>query len=236
MSYGINAKQAQLIMSLGIKQHIQHSWNLQPQEASALQKKLSDNVNRSSGLTLSKIRTVAGIDTHYDKGLATAAVVTTNFLNLDTVEIAIATKEISYPYIPGLLSFREGPAILDALEKLKRRPDLLIFDGQGIAHPRRFGIASHIGLLVDIPSIGCAKTRLAGQYEEPDTEKGNYSYLEEHGEIIGAVVRTRSNVKPLFISIGHRMNLQDSIDVILKYSLRYRLPEPSAWRTRTRVS
>jgi deoxyribonuclease V len=127
--------------------------------------------------------------------------------------------------MPGLLTFREGPAILTAIGKLTAAPDLLIFDGQGIAHPRRCGLASHMGLLLDIPSIGCAKTRLSGRYEEPRSAKGSYSYLKDGEETIGAVVRTRSKVKPLFVSIGHRINLQDSINIVLRCCAKYRLPE-----------
>ena len=130
-----------------------------------------------------------------------------------------------FPYIPGLLTFREGPAILAALEHLTTAPDLLVFDGQGIAHPRRCGLASHIGLLLDMPSIGCAKTKLSGRHKEPLSEKGSYSYLKEGEETIGAVVRTRSKVKPLFVSIGHRINLNDSINIVLKCCPKYRLPE-----------
>jgi deoxyribonuclease V len=129
------------------------------------------------------------------------------------------------PYIPGLLTFREGPAILAAMDHLTAAPDLLIFDGQGIAHPRRCGLASHLGLLLDIPSIGCAKTRLSGSYEAPRIEKGSYSYLKDGEETIGVAVRTRTKVKPLFVSIGHRINLHDSINIVLKCCPKYRLPE-----------
>jgi deoxyribonuclease V len=145
--------------------------------------------------------------------------------DLSTVDYATAVRKIRFRYMPGLLTFREGPAILAALDHLTAAPALLIFDGQGIAHPRRCGLASHIGLLLDIPSIGCAKTRLSGRYEEPSIEKGSYSYLKDGDETIGAVVRTRSKVKPLFVSIGHRINLQDSINMVLRCCSKYRLPE-----------
>jgi deoxyribonuclease V len=208
------------------KKYIQHSWNLPPQKTMGLQKEFSERVILSSGPALSKIQTVAGIDTHYDTVWAVAAVVNMDLPRLETVEITTAKKKVGFPYIPGLLSFREGPAILSALQKLKASPDLLIFDGQGIAHPRRFGMACHIGLWVDIPSIGCAKTKLTGQHSEPDTAKGSFSYLIDQGETIGAAVRTRDRVKPVYVSVGHRINLEDSIHVILQSCDKYRLPEP----------
>ena len=139
---------------------------------------------------------------------------------------ATASKPVSFPYVPGMLAFREGPVILEAVGKLKLRPDLLIVDGQGIAHPRRFGIASHIGLLLDIPTVGCAKTRLVGNYEPPLRSAGSTSFLTDAKETIGAVVRTRTGVKPVFVSIGHLIDLCDSIRVVLRSCRGYRLPEP----------
>jgi deoxyribonuclease V len=141
------------------------------------------------------------------------------------VEYAIATRPATFPYIPGLLSFREGPVILDAMNKLSAAPDLLIFDGQGVAHPRRLGIASHIGLLLDLPSIGCAKSRLCGQHEEPGLERGSHVPLMDKGETIGSVVRTRSGVKPVFVSVGHRLDLRTSVEYVLACCRGYRLPE-----------
>ena len=205
---------------------ISHSWNLGPHKAIALQQQLASRVIRRSGVNLEKIRTVAGVDAHYRDGLTTAAVVVVNFKNLETVEWVTSSERLNFAYIPGLLGFREGPAAVEALAKLTSRPDLLIFDGHGIAHPRRFGIASHIGLLLDRPAIGCAKTRLVGQFEEPGFEKGKYTYLKDHGETIGAVLRSRSGVKPIYVSIGHRVNLTDSVRIILQCCRRYRLPEP----------
>jgi len=202
-----------------------HDWDLTPKEAIALQKQLAGKVIRRSAINMKDISTVAGVDTHFHRGLAIAAVVVIRLSDLATEDHATAVTKISFPYIPGLLTFREGPAILAALDHLTAVPDLLIFDGQGFAHPRRCGLASHIGLLLDMPSIGCAKTRLWGRYEAPHTEKGSYSYLMDGDETIGAVVRTRSEVKPLFVSIGHRINLQDSINVMLQCCSRYRLPE-----------
>jgi deoxyribonuclease V len=202
-----------------------HPWNLAPQNAILLQQQLADRVIRKSSSDLKKIRTVAGVDTHYQNGLAIAAVVVVSIQNLETVDWVTSTQRLNFPYIPGLLAFREGPAVVEALAKLRSQPDLLIFDGQGIAHPRRCGLASHIGLLLDMPAIGCAKTRLSGRYEEPHTEKGSYSYLKDGDETIGAVVRSRSNIRPLFVSIGHRISLHDSINIVLRCCCRYRLPE-----------
>lgn len=208
-----------------MEHHIQHSWELQPKDAIALQKALCSKVIRASDLSISQINTVAGIDTHFEQGSAKAAVAVLDLTTLETIETAVAWKRVNYSYVPGLLSFREGPVVLDALQKIKHAPEVLLFDGQGIAHPRRFGLASHIGLWLDLPSIGCAKTRLSGRYETPHAAKGSYSYLTDGDEIIGAVVRTRSDVKPVFVSIGHRISLQDSIDIVLKCCPRYRLPE-----------
>jgi len=200
-----------------------HQWNLSPREAVCLQKKLAGmviNKNRDG-----MVRTVAGIDVSQKADWAQAAVAVLEYPALKTVEVAISTRRVDFPYIPGLLSFREGPVIIDALEKLAVVPDLLIFDGQGVAHPRRLGIASHIGLIVDLPTIGCAKSRLCGQYQEPGPEKGSHTPLMDKGEIIGAVVRTRSRVKPVFVSIGHRVDLQTGIEFVLSCCKGFRLPE-----------
>jgi len=169
---------------------------------------------------------VAGVDVGYRKGIGRAAVVVLELNGLKTVEQAVAARAVTFPYVSGLLSFREGPVILEALAKLETTPDLLIIDGQGIAHPRRFGIACHIGVLLDIPTVGCAKTRLLGDYQFPRNAGGSTSYLTDGKEIIGAVVRTRTGVRPVFVSIGHLINLNDSIRLVLKSCGGYRLPEP----------
>jgi deoxyribonuclease V len=194
-------------------------WDITPFDAVDLQKRLSQEVIRKSGVTT--VETVAGIDTGYSKGMAKAAVVSLKYPSLESLEQAISLRSVNFPYIPGLLSFRETPVILEAFEKLKKFPDLLIIDGHGIAHPRRFGIACHIGLLLDVPSIGCAKTLLVGEYDEPSPEQGGFSYLKDQGEIIG----TRSNVKPVFVSIGHSVDLQDCIHFVLNCCQGFRLPE-----------
>ena len=204
---------------------INNPWNLKPKEAVALQKHLAGKIIRRSDTDIKEVSTIAGVDTHYHQDQATAAVVVIRLSDLATVDHAIAVRNINFPYIPGLLTFREGPAILAALDQLTAAPDLLIFDGQGIAHPRRCGLASHLGLLLDMPSIGCAKTRLSGRHEEPHSAKGNYSYLKDGDETIGVALRTRTKVKPLFVSIGHRISLLDSIYIVLQCCSRYRLPE-----------
>jgi len=203
-----------------------HRWDLEPEAAMALQVKLARRVVRKSRLKPEGIMTVAGVDVGYRKDTGQAAVVVLQLNGLKTVEQAVAARAVTFPYISGLLSFREAPVILEALAKLETRPDLLIIDGQGIAHPRRFGIACHIGVLLDIPTVGCAKTRLLGDYEAPRTPGGSISYLTDGKETIGAVVRTRTGVRPVFVSIGHLLNLNDSIRVILKSCRGYRLPEP----------
>jgi deoxyribonuclease V len=200
-----------------------HTWDLSPLEASALQSELAKQVVRE--MQSGDVATVAGIDVGIHVGVSRAAVVVLDYPGLETVEYAVATRPVTFPYIPGVLSFREGPVILDALKKLSAAPDLLIFDGQGVAHPRRLGIASHIGLLVDLPSIGCAKSRLCGKYEEPGFERGSHVPLMDKGETIGSVVRTRSGVKPVFVSVGHRLDLRTSVDYVLACCRGYRLPE-----------
>ena len=208
------------------KADIRHSWNLNPQEAAALQLKLARLVSQKRVTKNKDFETVAGIDTHYRSGRATAAVVLIRSFDEKTIEYATAVRRVAFPYVPGLLSFRECPAALDAIRKLSVRPDVLICDGQGIAHPRRFGLACHIGLLTGIPSVGCAKTWLTGGYAAPGRDKGEYSYLRDGREVIGAVVRTRNDVKPLYVSVGHQITLQDSIELVLRCCRRYRLPEP----------
>jgi deoxyribonuclease V len=203
-----------------------HVWDLQAPEAAALQTRLSRHVVRQRRIPLKNMETVAGVDTGYRDDRAYAAAVVMKLADLKILEEAVAARPVQFPYVPGLLSFREGPVILEALGKLETAPDLLMIDGQGIAHPRRFGLASHIGVLLDKPTIGCAKTRLVGNYKEPQRNRGSTSLLTHEGETIGAVVRTRTDVKPVFVSIGHRMDLDASIRVVLKSCRGYRLPEP----------
>lgn len=160
-----------------------------------------------------------------DGTISHAAVAVLSFPDLQIVETAVARRPTSFPYIPGFLSFREIPAVLDALEKVKILPDIILCDGQGIAHPRRLGIASHLGLLIDMPTIGVAKSLLIGKYDEVPETKGSWQPLIHQGETIGAVLRTRTGVKPLYISSGHRISLPTAIDYVLRCTTKYRLPE-----------
>ncbi len=204
-----------------------HSWKLSYGDAAQLQRRLARKVRFSP---LKKpLRFVAGLDCAFSKDgkRIIAAVVVLKLPDFETIEIQSAVCKVLFPYIPGLLSFREAPACLKAVEKLKTTPDLFIVDGQGIAHPRRLGLASHLGLFLDKPTVGCAKSRLLGSYEEPAFAKGSFSPMRDKQETIGAVVRTRTNVKPVFVSVGHKCTLNDAIEITLACADKYRLPEPT---------
>lgn len=203
-----------------------HDWNLTPEQAVALQKQMAAEVISDQPLNLSAIRLVAGVDVSVRENISQAAVVVLRYPDLTVIETVLAHAPTPFPYIPGLLSFREGPVLEDAFRQLQHEPDVFIFDGMGIMHPRRLGIASHMGLWLDRPTIGCGKTRLVGRYEEPEPERGSQSPLLYYGQQLGVVLRTRDRVKPVFISPGHRADLQTSIDLILACTPRYRLPEP----------
>jgi len=204
-----------------------HSWEVQPVKARQIQEQLRSQVKICPLPT--NIRSVAGIDVSYNRGsdILFAAVVVLAFPDLKVIEIATASQRIEFPYIPGLLSFREGPVVLAAWEKLEVEPNVVIFDGHGLAHPRRFGLATHLGLILDKPAIGCAKSRLIGKYVEPGQKRGDYSVLVEQEEIIGRVLRTRTNVKLVFISIGHKANLPGCRQLLLDCGRGLRLPEPT---------
>jgi deoxyribonuclease V len=208
-----------------MKQAISHPWDLSVEEARALQPQLAGKVIVETTFDPGAVQTVAGLDVGLRAGMARAAVVVLAFPSLEPVDYALAEKPLSFPYVPGLLTFREGPSVLAALEQLHTWPDLMIFDGQGLAHPGRIGLAAHLGVLLDQPSIGCAKSRLTGDYTEPGDEAGAWSPLRDGAEMIGAVVRTRTGVKPVFVSIGHRIDLPTAIDLVLRCTTRYRLPE-----------
>lgn len=171
-------------------------------------------------------RLVAGVDAAFSIGRVFAAACLYAFPSLEPVEDAAASRDLDFPYVPGFLTFREGPAILDAVAGLTRKPDLILVDGQGIAHPRRLGIASHIGVLLGIPAIGCAKSRLVGEFREPGCGRGSRSRLEFDGRIVGAVVRTRTGVRPLFVSPGHLVDIDGAIRIVLRSSVGFRIPEP----------
>ncbi len=214
-----------------------HEWNLSYAEARRLQVELAGRVEF---VPLEKEpEFIAGLDCAFSgdgKRTFAAAIVLRvtgshsgqpGRFEFEQVETATAQQETRFPYIPGLLSFREAPVCLEAVAKLGRQPDLFMIDGQGVAHPRRLGLASHLGLFLDKPTIGCAKSRLIGKYEEPGVEKGAWSPLRDGDEIIGAVVRTRSRVKPIFVSVGHKCTLEDAIRITLACATRYRIPEPT---------
>jgi deoxyribonuclease V len=173
-----------------------------------------------------KPRFIAGVDAAFSEKNVIAAACLYKYPELLPVENAHAVTDIAFPYIPGFLSFREGPAVIKAISKFKKKPDLILFDGQGIAHTAGIGIASHIGVLLNMPAVGCAKSRLVGDYTEPGRAKGEYSRLRYHDKMVGAVLRTRDNVKPLFISPGHLIDISGSVDIVLKCTGRYRIPEP----------
>lgn len=200
-------------------------WPRTVAEARALQEALRGRVVTAD--RFGKIRRVAGVDVGFeqDGAVTRAAVVVLSFPELKPVEHAIARLPTRFPYVPGYLSFREIPAVLAALKKLKISPDLLLCDGQGLAHPRRFGLACHLGLLTNIPSIGVAKSRLIGIHGALPQKKGSWVPLMDGDEIIGAVLRTRTGVKPVYVSIGHRVSLETAIDYVLRCTTKYRLPE-----------
>jgi deoxyribonuclease V len=162
-----------------------------------------------------------------EKEIVAAAFVVVDAATGEIVEERTAVRRTAFPYVPGFLTFREGPSVIAAWEKLRRKPDVLLFDGHGIAHPRRFGIASHIGVVLDLPSVGCAKRVLVGEHEEPGRAKGSWSPLVDRGEVVGAAVRTREGVKPVFVSVGHRADLPAAVELVLGLCSRYRLPDPA---------
>jgi deoxyribonuclease V len=207
-----------------------HPWDLSPAEAREIQRQL-----RGRALVAPLDRqpeVIAGIDVSVKGGRARAAVVLLSYPENAPFQTATAAMPVSFPYVPGLLSFREGPVVLAALEQLEGRPDVLMFDAQGWAHPRRMGLATHLGILLDMPAVGCAKSRLCGVHSEPDEREGSWTPLMDGDEVIGAVVRTRDWVQPVFVSVGHRVDLETSVSLVLGCATRYRLPEPTRWAHR----
>ena len=204
-----------------------HAWTLELDEAKALQRELAGKLVSED--QLGEVRYVAGVDMAINEGngMARAAVVLLSYPELEILEKHIYEEPLRMPYIPGLLSFRELPSLLGALQQLKQKPDLVMADGQGIAHPRRLGIAAHLGLWIETPTIGCAKSLLIGKYEPVGEEVGAWSPLVDRHETIGAVLRTRTRVKPMFISPGHKISLTSSIKYVLACGRGYRLPEPT---------
>ena len=204
-----------------------HSWQVTTAQARAIQIELAGEVSRISHIV--SPRYIAGVDISVNRfsKTGTGAVVVLSYPGLEIEETQVVTDLIEFPYVPGLLSFREAPLLLAAFKKLTLVPDIVLVDGQGIAHPRRIGIASHLGLLLGIPTIGCAKSRLCGEHEIPYAAAGSYRELKDKGEVIGAVLRTRESVKPLYISIGHMVDLPAAIHWVLACCRGYRLPEPT---------
>jgi len=226
-----------------------HSWNLSYAQARDLQRQLAGRVQFTP--IGKRPELIAGLDCAFSKDgerILSAAVIL-KLPDFELIETKSASRKVTFPYIPGLLSFREAPVCIAAVEKLRNKPDVFIIDGQGIAHPRRLGLAAHLGLFFDKPTIGCAKSRLTGQFQEPPPQKGAYTFLKDEKslrsktshapgapggeprvtghEIIGAVVRTRTNVKPVFVSVGHKCLLEDAIKITLACTTKYRLPEPT---------
>ncbi len=208
----------------------QHNWNVTPKEAVEIQKQLREELQL---IPLKKpITTIGGADVSMNMFAKDgfAGFVTLSFPSLDVIDHSVVQNEIPFPYIPGLLSFREIPMLVEAWEKLKKKPDVIVVDGVGIAHPRRLGIATHLGLVLGVPTIGCAKSVLTGVYEEPGLEAGSISYLYDKydaKEIIGVALRTKKNVKPIFISPGHLITLEESLEIVRACVRKHRLPEPT---------
>ncbi|MGB9626586.1 MAG: deoxyribonuclease V, partial [Phycisphaerae bacterium] len=202
-------------------------WNVSPKRAIAIQKSLAGRV-RIEPLAGS-VRLVAGADVTYtrDKASCVAGIVVWNVERREVVETVVARRRIAFPYVPGLLSFREAPVVLAAVRRLRNVPDVFMLDAQGYAHPRRFGLACHVGVCLERPSLGCAKSRLCGEHREPGRRRGSTAELVLDGEAIGVALRTRDGVKPVYVSVGHRITLADAIRVVLACSIGYRLPEPT---------
>ncbi|MBI4329096.1 MAG: deoxyribonuclease V [Chloroflexi bacterium] len=205
-----------------------HSWDISLAQAAELQRRLAKQVVRTTpagfGPSLVAGMDLSPPDVH---GVARGAVVLLAYPSLEVVEVVTAEDRPGFPYVPGFLAFREAPVLVKALEALRQTPDLLLVDGQGLAHPRRFGLACHVGLLCDIPTIGCAKSLLTGRHPPLALERGAWLPLMDVGEVVGAAVRTRESVNPIYVSIGHRVDLETAVHWALACSSRYRIPEPT---------
>jgi deoxyribonuclease V len=204
-----------------------HSWRVTTAQAIAIQGELAAEVCRVGRVTSPRL--IAGVDISVNRWAKTGkgAAVVLSYPELEIVETGVVTDRLEFPYVPGLLSFREAPLILAALEKITVTPDLIMVDGQGMAHPRRIGLASHLGLCLGVPTIGCAKSRLCGECEEPPSGSGSYTELKDNGEVIGVALRTRAGVKPVYVSTGHMIDLPSAIRWVLACCRGYRLPEPT---------
>jgi len=204
-----------------------HPWNLQYNEAVKVQQELRARLMLEAPKM--DLELIAGADVSYSKGddVFFSSVVVLEMPGMNIIEEATAEGKMSFPYIPGLLSFREAPILIKAFEKVKSIPDAIIFDGQGTAHPRGVGLASHMGLVLGLPSIGCAKKNLVGNYEPVGSEVGAHTPIVFKGDVVGAALRTKSNVKPVFVSPGHRMDIPSAVEIVMKTCRGYKLPEPT---------
>ena len=203
-----------------------HRWKVTPEQAIRIQENLKHRIILEK--TFSRVRTIGGGDVSYQKegDFLFGAVVVLSFPKMETLAVATARGNISFPYLPGLLAFREGPILIKTFRKLRIRPDVLIFDGHGIAHPRGMGLATHLGIWFNLPSIGCAKTPLLGESVTPRPSKGSFELIQKDGREVGVVLRTKDRVRPVFVSPGHRIDLPTSIRLILESCRGFRLPEP----------
>jgi deoxyribonuclease V len=204
-----------------------HDWDLTPTQAVALQKELRERVRIEP--MARPVETIAGADISFNKYSATiyAGIVVLQLPTLEVVEEAGVTSTARFPYVPGLLSFRETPALLEAWAKLKTAPDAIMCDGQGLAHPRRMGIACHVGLLTGRPSFGCAKSVLVGKFDDPPPQRGQWTPMVDRGETVGAALRTKNKVLPVYVSPGHLLSLDDAVKLALACDGGYRIPEPT---------
>ncbi|GJL80135.1 MAG: endonuclease V [Nitrospinaceae bacterium] len=210
-----------------MKVHNLHAWNVSPKQATEIQKGLASKIRLTGSRTPPAI--VAGADISFTKhsSRAFAGIVLLEFPSLKVVNELALEDELTFPYVPGLLSFREAPILLKLFCEVTPAPDLLFFDGQGLAHPRKFGLACHLGLILDRPAIGCAKTKLTGEYKEPGLAKGSCSDLLDNDQNVGAVLRSRENCNPIFVSVGHKIDINTAIQRTLECTTRYRIPEPT---------
>jgi deoxyribonuclease V len=215
-----------------VKPVIRHAWELTPQAAALLQAKLSARLEIADRLP-NVVTRAAGVDVGFDRdGSARASVAVLALPALDLVDFAVAGSRVTFPYVPGLLSFREIPAVARALAKLSATPDVILCDAHGYAHPRRFGLASHLGVLFDLPTVGVAKTRLIGEHGPAPEKRGAWTSLRDRHEEIGAVLRTRAGVAPVYVSVGHRVSLATAVALTMACVTRYRLPETTRWAHR----
>jgi deoxyribonuclease V len=210
-----------------VKIHPLHSWDVKLDEAREIQRQLASRLDTRTPLT--KCRLIAGADISYGRfsDVFYAGVVVLRMEDLAIIETQGAVRRSPFPYQPGYLSFREAPALLEAFAKVKSEPDAIMLDGQGLAHPRRLGLACHIGLWLERPCLGCAKSRLTGKFKEPGLKAGSVSPLLDGGDVIGQVVRTKSKVKPVFVSPGHKLDLRSAVELVLATCRGYRIPEPT---------